>query len=193
MGDIEEPVLYVRHDAYDYNGRRVTHGLPDPFVDSLTHNSIIVQIPRLHGKINNRLDKVLNIFDQSRVVSKSNQQTIDIDPAVYGGDNDMDTILRKLMEASCDKDVRREMDVEDEFFSVLKNREEEIMEKDRQLAQSKVAIKEAEEQRAQAEKRAERMMRNTIIALLRKQTTAEDIADMLGVDVVTVKQIAAEI
>ncbi|MBQ7511860.1 MAG: hypothetical protein IJU11_03855, partial [Prevotella sp.] len=81
----------------------------------------------------------------------------------------------------------------------LKNREEEIMEKERQLAQSLVAIKEAEEQRAQAEEqlaqaeeRAERMMRNTIIALLQKQLAAEDIADMLGVDVVTVRQIAAE-
>ena len=48
VGDIEEPVLYVRHDAYDYNGRRVNRRLPAPFVDSLTHNSIIVQIPRLH-------------------------------------------------------------------------------------------------------------------------------------------------
>ena len=88
------------------------------------------------------------------------------------------------------------------------------MEKERQLAQSLVAIKEAEEQRAQAEEqraqaeeqraqaeeqraqaeeRAERMMRNTVIALLQKQLAAEDIADMLGVDVETVRQIAAEV
>ena len=32
----------------------------------VTHDSIIVQIPRLYGQINNRLDKVLSIFDQSR-------------------------------------------------------------------------------------------------------------------------------
>ena len=251
VGSIEAPVVYVDHQVYDYDRNVVEGGINDPFVESLTHNSIIVQIPRLHGRINNRLDKVLSIFDQSHVVSERNQQTVDIDPSVYGGDDDMETILRKLMEASCDKDVRREMDVEDEFFSVLKNREEEIMEKERQLAQSLVAIKEAEEQRAQAEEqlaqaeerqaqaeeqraqaeeqraqaeeqraqaeeqraqaeeqraqaeeqraqaeeraeRVERMMRNTVIALLQKQLAAEDIADMLGVDVVTVRQIAAE-
>jgi len=230
VGDIEAPVVYVDHQVYDYDRNVVEGGLNDPFVESLTHNSIIVQIPRLHGRINNRLDKVLSIFDQAHVVSKD-QQTVDIDPAVYGGDDDMETILRKLMEASCDKDVRREMDVEDEFFSVLRNREAEIMEKERQLAQSIVAAKEAEEQRAQAEEqraqaeeqraqaeeqraqaeelraqaeeqraqaeeraeRAERIMRNTIIALLQKQMAAEDIADMLGVDVVTVRQIAAEV
>ena len=228
VGSIEAPVVYVDHQVYDYDRNVVEGGINDPFVESLTHNSIIVQIPRLHGRINNRLDKVLSIFDQSHVVSERNQQTVDIDPSVYGGDDDMETILRKLMEASCDKDVRREMDVEDEFFSVLKNREEEIMEKERQLAQSLVAIKEAEEQlaqaeerqaqaeeqlaqaeerqaqaeerqaqaeerQAQAEERAERMMRNTVIALLQKQLAAEDIADMLGVDVVTVRQIAAEV
>ena len=55
VGDIEEPVLYVRHEAQDRDGQVVTKGLPDPFVDSLTHNSIIVQIPRLRGRILRRL------------------------------------------------------------------------------------------------------------------------------------------
>ena len=256
VGSIDAPVVYVDHQVYDYDRNVVEGGINDPFVESLTHNSIVVQIPRLHGRINNRLDKVLSIFDQSRVLSEKNQQDIDIDPSVYGDDADMEPILRKLMEASCDKDVRREMDVEDEFFSVLKSRETEIMEKDRQLAESKVAIKEAEEQRAQAEEqraqaeeqraqaeeqraqaeeqraqaeeqraqaeeqraqaeeqraqaeeqraqaeeeraqaeeRSERMMRKTVTTLLKQQMAAEDIADLLGVDAITVKQIASEV
>ena len=213
VGSIDAPVVYVDHQVYDYDRNVVEDGIKDPFVESLTHDSIIVQIPRLHGKINNRLDKVLSIFDQTHVVSDKNQQTVDIDPSVYGDDNEMEPILRKLMEVSCDKNVRREMDVEDEFFSVLKNREEEIMAKDRQLAKSIVAIKEAEERQAQAEEqraqaeerqaqaeerqaqaeeRAEQMMRNTVVALLKKQVSAEDIAALLGVDVMTVKQIETE-
>ena len=220
VGSIEAPVVYVDHQVYDYDRNVVEGGIDDPFVGSLTHNSIIVQIPRLRGRINNRLDKVLSVFDQTRVVPGKNQQTIDIDPEVYGDDDDMEPILRKLMEASCDKDVRREMDVEDEFFSVLRNREEEIMEKDRQLAQSIVAVKEAEKQRvqaeeqraqaeeqraqaeerqaqaeerrAQAEERAALMMRKTVIALLKKHVATEDIAALLGTDVMTVKQIESE-
>ena len=151
VGSIEAPVVYVDHQVYDYDKNIVEGGIDNPFVESLTHNSIIVQIPRLQGRINNRLYKVLSIFDQTHVVSEKDQQNIDIDPSVYRSDDYMAPILRKLMEASCDKNVRREMDVEDEFFSVLKNRETEIMEKDRQLAESIVAVKEAEEQRAQAE------------------------------------------
>ena len=49
VGDIDEPVLYVKHKAYNYDEQLVTKGLPDPFVDSLTHDSIIVQIPLLRG------------------------------------------------------------------------------------------------------------------------------------------------
>ncbi len=49
VGDIEEPVLYVNHKSYNYDGVEVTKGIPDPFVDSLVHDSIIVQIPLLRS------------------------------------------------------------------------------------------------------------------------------------------------
>ena len=66
VGDIDKPVVYVGHKALDYDGKEVENGENDPFISSLIHDSIIVQIPLLHGKINNRLDKVLSVFDQSQ-------------------------------------------------------------------------------------------------------------------------------
>lgn len=45
VGDIEEPVVYVNHKAFDYDGREVANCDTDPFINSLTHDSIIVQIP----------------------------------------------------------------------------------------------------------------------------------------------------
>ena len=114
VGDIEEPVLYVRHDSFDYNGNLVTKGLPNAFVDSLTHDSIIVQIPRLHGQINTRLDKVLSIFDQSRKDS-DNQQVLNLDDSLYSGDSDMEHIVRRLLMAATNADVRMDMNVEDEY------------------------------------------------------------------------------
>jgi len=126
VGDIEEPVLYVRQQAYDYRDRVVTKGLPDPFVDSLTHGSIIVQIPRLRGLINNRLFKVLSIFDQSHA-ERCNKQMIDIDEAAYEDDEYMQPIFRRLLEAASDDDVRKEMNMEDEIASVLEKHETEIM------------------------------------------------------------------
>ena len=88
VGDIEEPVLYVRHQAYDYNEQLVTKGMPDPFVESLTHDSIIVQIPLLHGQVNNRVEQVLSIFDQSYMDS-GNRHVLNMDDSRYQGDGDM--------------------------------------------------------------------------------------------------------
>ena len=49
----------------DDEGHVGTKGIPNTFVDSLTHDSVIVQIPQLHGYITNRLDMVLSILDQT--------------------------------------------------------------------------------------------------------------------------------
>ena len=141
VGDIEEPVLYVQHESFDYEGHRITKGLPNPFIDSLTHNSIIVQIPRLHGQINTRLDKVLSIFDQT-YKSKESQQVLNIDDSIYAGDADMEHIVHRLLMATSDVDVRQDMNVEDEYFSVIEKRDTEIMMRDQKLAKQKVEIEE---------------------------------------------------
>ena len=108
VGDIDVPVVYVNHSAVDYNEQPVTKGIPDPFVESLTHDSIIVQIPLLHGQINNRLDKVLSIFDQTRTEG-STQQILNLDDSIYQDDADMQHILHRLEKAGADKKVRQEM------------------------------------------------------------------------------------
>ena len=145
VGAIEEPVLYVSHDCRDYYERRVEKGLPDPFVESLTHDSIIVQIPRLHGQINNRLDKVLSIFDQTRR-DRDDEQLLSIDERAYTDDSAMERILHRLTMAAADADVRHRMDVEDEYFSIIEKRDTEILLKDKQLAEKNVMIAEKDSQ-----------------------------------------------
>lgn len=141
VGDVEEPVLYVQHESYDSEGRRVTKGLPNPFIDSLTHDSIIVQIPRLHGQVNSRLDKVLSIFDQTNK-SKNNEQMMYIDDSLYTGDADMEHIVHRLLMASTDADIRQDMNVEDEYYSIIEKQDTEILMRDRQLAEQKVQLNE---------------------------------------------------
>lgn len=133
VGDIEEPVLYVSHKAFDYDGNRVSKGIPDPFVESLTHDSIIVQIPRLRGHVNNRLDEVLSFFDQS-MKNKYNHQVLLIDENKYDGDTEMMHILHRLLTAASDTKLRQDMNVEDEFFSAIENRDTEIMLRDKKIA-----------------------------------------------------------
>ena len=145
VGDIEEPVLYVRHKALDYDGNHVTKGIPDPFVDSLTHDSIIVQIPRLRGHVNNRLDKVLSVFDQS-LKEKGNHQVLSVDEDKYNGDLEMMHILHRLITAASDSKLRQDMNVEDEFFSAIENRDTALMQKDKTIAEQGETIAEQKEQ-----------------------------------------------
>ena len=161
VGDIEEPVLYVNHMDRDYNEKVVTKGLPDPFVESLTHNSIIVQIPRLHGQINNKLDRVLSIFDQTHKDGHV-KQMLNIDESAYVGDNDMLHILQRLMTAAADAKMRHEMNVEDEFFSVIEDRDTTILLRDRKIAEQNTQI--AEQNTQIAEQNTQIAEQNTQIA-----------------------------
>ena len=178
VGDIEEPVLYVRHESYDYNGRLVTKGLPNAFVDSLTHDSIIVQIPRLRGQINNRLDTVLSVFDQTRKDGESNQ-ILNLDDTLYNGDSDMQRIVHRLLMAAADADVRQDMNVEDEYFSAIEYRDTEILMRDRKLAEQTVELRQKdaqlEQKDAQLEQR-EQMLRASIRMLLDSGMPIETIA-----------------
>ena len=119
--------------------------MQDPFINSLIHDSIIVQIPLLHGKINNRLDRVLSVFDQSQRDAK-NQQIVCLDEKEYAGDSDMMYILHRLGLAAMDADVRQEMNDEDEFYSVLEARDTQVMKLNEQLTEKK---KQLNEQKAQ--------------------------------------------
>ena len=160
VGDIEEPVIYVRHEAYDYNEKRVIKGLPDPFVDSLTHNSVIVQIPRLHGQVNNRLDKVLSVFDQTLHTPHS-EHFLNYDDTPYSDDADMQPILHRLLMAASDADMRQDMNVEDEYYSIIERRDTEILVKDRRIAEQNVQLHEQnvqlQEQSAQLQEQSSQL------------------------------------
>lgn len=176
VGEIEEPVIYVNHHAYNYDGKKVEAGIPDPFVESLQHDSIIVQIPLLHGRVNNRLEKVLCLFDQTNVAD--NKKVIKVDDKQFEGDNDMEYIVRRLQSAAADPDMRYQMNAEDEFFKELEARDSLIMEKDGQLKEKDGLLKEKDE-----------MLRKMIKGMQENGMSLDEIAKMLNKTVDEVKQI----
>ena len=176
VGEIEEPVIYVNHHAYNYDGKKVEAGIPDPFVESLQHDRIIVQIPLLHGRVNNRLEKVLCLFDQTNVAD--NKKVIKVDDKQFEGDNDMEYIVRRLQSAAADPDMRYQMNAEDEFFKELEARDSLIMEKDGQLKEKDGQLKEKDE-----------MLRKMIKGMQENGMSLDEIAKMLNKTVDEVKQI----
>ena len=129
--------------------------MPDPFVDSLTHDSIIVQIPLLRGCLvgqtsgrtqgKDRLDRVLSIFDQSSSEGR-NKRVLSIDDSLYSGDDDMQHIIQRLAMAAGDSKLRQDMNIEEEFISAIERRDTEILNRDYALAKQKILINEQKSQ-----------------------------------------------
>ena len=144
VGDIDKPVVYVGHKALDYDGKEVENGENDPFISSLIHDSIIVQIPLLHGKINNRLDKVLSVFDQSQRTEES-QQIINLEENLYKDDPEMMQIIHRLSLATMSAEVRQEMNDEDEFFAVIEARDTQVMKQKKIISEQQDKITEQQD------------------------------------------------
>ena len=152
VGNLNDPVLYVNHDTYNYDGKKVTEGKEAPFIGSLTHDSIIVQLPLLKGKVQNHLEKVLSVFDQIHR-QPGDKKYVNLDESKYEGDEEMMRIIHRLTAATVTADVRADMLVEDEFFSAIEDRDTALMIKDKKLAEKEEQLKQNEELLAEKDKR----------------------------------------
>ena len=197
VGQFTEPVIYARHKIYDYEGNEVHQEEPDPFVESLQHDSIIVQIPRLRGRVNNRLEKILSVFDQSQIYP-DDQRMLELDENKYGDDAEMTHILHRLQSAAANPDIRNRMNAEDEFFQALEDRDTTIMTQKKELEKQKAAIEEQkaaikeqkaaieekdaalEEQKASLEEK-DASLRAAVLALSKSGMNAEMIAKTLNI------------
>lgn len=175
VGDINVPVLYVKHKAYDYDGNVVTDGIPDPFVESLIHDSIIVQIPLLHGQVNNRLEKVLSVFDQSQK-NGSDRHVLNVNDTPFNDDEDMQYLLRRLLMAAADAQLRQDMNVEDEYFKALEDRDAALMMKDKKLAEQ---AEQLEQNKAELEQN-KAQLRTMALLLSNSGMSVEEIAKSVG-------------
>lgn len=163
VGDINEAVVYVGRKTVDYDGRVVEHGDSDPFINSLTHDSIIVQIPLLHGKINNKLDKVLSVFDQTKR-DERNQQILCLEVNNYEDDSEMMYLLHRLSLATMSAEVRQEMNDEDEYYSAIEARDTQVMRLNETVSRQYAKINEQtarlNEQTAQIKSLVQAMLQN---------------------------------
>ena len=201
VGKIEEPVLYVNPRAENYDGEPVTQGLPDPFVDSLTHSSIIVQIPLLHGRVRNHVERILNIFDQTRMDSQ-HHYLLNIDEADYGEDEELRLIFHRLLTAGASREMREKMEMEDLMLRDYEERgvellkqKKELQEKDSQLQEQREQLQESQKQLQEKDTQLQEQreqLRQTIWLLKQASVSADLIASRLNISLDDVERIAGE-
>ncbi len=113
---------------------------PDEFIESLTHESLIVQIPKLQAEPRNELEELLTLFDQAHVL-RENRHALLIDeqevPERYR------EVVRRLQRAMLEPKVVEEMAIEDEVVAALHDKDRQLEAKDKAIADALVAKHEA--------------------------------------------------
>lgn len=191
LGDLKEPVVYVRRRYLDYDDQVIEQ--KDPFIESLTHDSIIVQIPYLQGRTRNHLERLLNVFDQA-YCTPNNEHLLEIDEELFTLDEQ--PILIRLLKAGASPDVRRSMEVEDEILSEIENRDTVIMQKDQLIEQKEQVIEQKEqviEQKEQVIEQKEQVIEQKEQIIEQKDKMLQEMARMLTQAGVSIENIAQKL
>ena len=175
----ESPVVKVQRSYIDAaNQKELAH--KEEFIESLTHDSYIIQIPRLREKRRNDLEILLSIFDQSQQTSDS-RHFLNLDEEAYP--EEFRIVIRRLLKAAVEEDVCETMDLEDDILDELESLERAVLKKEKALEEKDKVIEEqgkvlAEKSEALAEK--DKALAKAILALVDSGMTESEAKRCLG-------------
>jgi hypothetical protein len=144
LQNTDAPVIKVKRNYIDLSTGKEIHE-KEEFIESLTHDSYIIQIPHLKDRRRTELEMLLGVFDQSNISEDHHILNIreeDFDPHFR-------SLIRRLQRAVEEPKIRKTMDIEDEVLQELENKERAIYnrdqllkEKDKLIENNKKAIEE---------------------------------------------------
>lgn len=117
------------------------------------------------------------------IMSEQSPQLLDIKENAFVGDDDMLYVIKHLLTASIDPIMRHNMNVEEEYFSVIEKRDTTILMKEKELAERNAQLKESEAQLKESEaQRKEQaiLLRRSIEMFLKTGLSVEMIAQNMG-------------
>jgi hypothetical protein len=138
----------------------------EEFIESLTHDSYIIQIPQLKKKRRNNLEILLSIFDQSLQLSE-NGHYLNVSEEDYP--KEFRIVIRRLLQAASEEDVCQTMELEDEVLDELEGLERTILEKDKVIEDKNKAIEDKD-----------KVINNALEALVDSGMSLKDAKILLG-------------
>lgn len=117
------------------------------FIDSLTHDSFVIQLFELKTEMRNRLEKVLSVFSHSS--GKDRFRTYPSKDHIVYYDYPLDDelqqkIVQRLNYAVSDETLKRQMDLEEEILMELQDLERKIEDQAQTIQESRKTIEEKE-------------------------------------------------
>jgi hypothetical protein len=106
---IHRPVLKIGRQYQDVTTREIINQ-KDSFIENLSHDYFVVQIPNLPTETKSESEKILSIFNQKWVFDKDNQWLLKFNP--NDDDQDVQRILKRLLMAAESDEVREQIRIE---------------------------------------------------------------------------------
>jgi len=132
----DAPIIQVKREYYDHITReQITE--KEEFIESLTHDSYIIQIQKLKEKYRSKLEVLLSIFDQRNLL-KDSKHFLNLQEEDYP--EEFQVIIRQLLKAGAEVEVCNEMDLEDELLLELENNERMLLEKAKIIEEKNQAL-----------------------------------------------------
>jgi hypothetical protein len=150
----EVPVIKVNRAYIDVaTGREIKDR--EEFIECLTHNSFIIQIPHLKNKRRNELEKLLSIFDQENI--GEDHHVLNVNDEDFP--EELKIIIRRLQNAIMEPQIRKTMDIEDEILTELGNKERAITKRDEIINEKMKIIEEKDKLIEEKDKLIENLKR----------------------------------
>lgn len=157
----------------------------EEFIESLTHDSFVIQIPYLSNSKQSSLETILSLFDQEN--KDNDEHIININEDDYP--DKYRPIIRRLLRAIAEPDIRKKMDIEDEVIRDFQIMERIIEDKKKEVEETK---KEVEEKNEEVQKLGSKI-RHTISELYTLNMSPEKIAKITNTDFEFVKKTIDEL
>ena len=128
------------------------------FVESLTHDSYLIQIPLLKENVQSKLEALLSIFDQTK---KATEAYILRFPDTLPELELLQKIIKRLQQAGTTEELRKKAQIENEVETSFKKMAREIQEKDQALHEQAKALQEKDQtmqQQAETLKQQEQLI-----------------------------------
>lgn len=142
-------VIKVKRQYLDgVNGTALPAGMTDHFIEMLTHDAVVVQIPLLDDSAETEIERALLVFNQQHKDQQNpHYLVIEQEPSK---DPLVEKMVRALLAAAVDDDTKREMGMEDELERVFADNANA-------KAAAAEAIRQREEERRQKEAAMQRV------------------------------------
>ena len=167
---LNAPIIKVARQAYDITtGERLLGR--EEFIESLTHDAFIIQVPCLRPDHKTEVEQLLSVFDQRRIQS-DDEHILEVDEETYP--EKYRTLIRLLHRAASNTTIKDTMDAEDELLEELANLERWIGRQEETIQEQGKVIEEKDEALEEKEKTIEKKdkaldEKDKIIEELRKQ------------------------